>query len=73
MRPRFLFVGLSIVSLILHLNSNYEVTRDLGDHICDLAGYTMIECTTAEGEVKGEYGEIIKLFNSMIFELNDSN
>ena len=41
--------------------------------LCDLVGYTIIDCASAEGEVEGEYGEIIKLYNGMIFELQDYN
>jgi len=69
MRLKILFVIFSLFTLFLHLNS--ERSADLSDEICELDGYTMIDCTSAEDEVTGESGEIIKLYNGMIFELED--
>jgi len=73
MKYRCLFVLVSLFTLFLHLNSTNYNGSDLSDDICELDGYTMIGCTSAEGEVNGESGEIIKLYNGMIFELNDYN
>jgi hypothetical protein len=73
MRFKTLFVILLLFTFFLHLNPNYDIGHDLSDDICDLDGYTMIACTSAEGEVEGESGEIIKLYNGMIFELEDYN
>ena len=71
MRIKLFFVALGIFTLFLHLDSTNSNRADLSDDICDLDGYTMIGCSSTEGEVNGESGEIIKLYNGMIFELND--
>ena len=40
-------------------------------NLSSLVGYTAIAAGTAEGEVDGHEGELIKLDNGMIFELSE--
>lgn len=70
MRQKIFLLFLLTLSIYLHLNSTANTDIDASE-LCDLVGYTIIDCTSAEGEVEGEDGEIIKLYNGMIFELED--
>ena len=58
--------------LFLQLNSEGESGGSLDD-ICDLDGYTMISCTNVDGEFEGDSGDIVKLWDGMKFELEDSH
>ena len=72
MRLKAFVIFLFIFSAYLHLNSTVGLDIDASE-LCDLEGYTIIECTSAEGDVEGDYGELVKLYNGMIFELEDSH
>ncbi|MHA1285650.1 MAG: hypothetical protein ACTSQG_11505 [Promethearchaeota archaeon] len=78
MRYKIFLLIILLISLFLHLNSSYDLNSissyDISTYdLCYLTGYIILDCTNAYGDVKGEYGEIIKLYNGMIFELNESN
>jgi len=72
MRHKILIFLLLLISIFIYLYSTSNSDIDTYE-LCDLVGYTIIDCTNAEAEVEGEYGELIKLYNGMIFELQDSN
>lgn len=60
------FIVLSFLSLLYFNNSSANGIDDL----CDVEGYTLIECTSIDGEFEGEDGDVIKLDNGNVFELN---
>jgi len=53
----------------LLLNSEESKTKSIDD-VCELEGYTMIDCSRVDGEFEGEDGDIVKLYNGWIFELD---
>ena len=37
--------------------------------LCELQGFTLLSCESAEGEFEGEEGDILKLYSGMIFKI----
>jgi len=41
------------------------------EDFCSLVGWTIIGCSSADGDFEGESGDIVKLYNVMLFELDE--
>lgn len=65
-------MAIFLFCLFLQLNSKEGSVGDIDD-ICELDGYTMLTCTNVDGEFEGNSGDIVKLLNGTMFELQDYN
>ena len=62
------------ISLIILFTSFKTESRNTIDDLCELVGYTCIDCSNVVGDFEGaDFEKLVKLDNGMIFEFNEYN